>query len=96
MYGPRACYDDLSVLGKHCVNFARHHRFDNYCDHLTWPRAQISGWRVVSDCINILNGEDIVLLSDGSASRTCYNADAVHGYVLVLLSGLPGDLIILV
>lgn len=95
--GPRACYDESKRFGETlCVNFAHQHQipitiarpFNNY-----GPGLKLKDGRVVSDfASNILNGEDIVLLSDGSASRTfCYIADAVHGYLLVLLCGSPGE-----
>ena len=39
-----------------------------------------------------LAGRDLVLLSDGSPTRTfCYVADAVTGYYLALLRGRPGE-----
>ena len=39
-----------------------------------------------------LAGRDMVLLSDGSPTRTfCYVADAVAGYYLALLRGRPGE-----
>jgi hypothetical protein len=41
---------------------------------------------------DVLAGRDIVLLSDGSATRTfCYVADAVDGYYRILLTGRPGE-----
>jgi nucleoside-diphosphate-sugar epimerase len=40
----------------------------------------------------VLNGRDIVMLSDGSPMRTfCYVADAVVGYYKVLVNGRPGE-----
>jgi nucleoside-diphosphate-sugar epimerase len=41
---------------------------------------------------DVLAGRDIVLLSDGSPSRTfCYVADAVIGYLKVLVRGRNGE-----
>jgi len=41
---------------------------------------------------NILNGQDIIMLSDGLAKRTyCYTADAVSGYFKVLVKGRDGE-----
>jgi len=41
---------------------------------------------------DVLAGRDIVLLSDGSATRTfCYAADAVVGYYKVLVKGRAGE-----
>ena len=81
--GPRACYDESKRYGETlCVNFARQHGlpikvarpFNNY-----GPGLKITDGRVIPDFArNILEGNDIVMLSDGSAKRTfCYVADAV-------------------
>lgn len=95
--GPRACYDESKRYGETlCVNFARQHAlpvkvarpFNNY-----GPGLKITDGRVIPDFArNILDGKDIVMLSDGSAKRTfCYVADAVAGYYKVLVKGRPGE-----
>ena len=95
--GPRACYDDSKRYGETlCVNFARQHNlpikvarpFNNY-----GPGLKITDGRVIPDFArNILDGQDIVMLSDGSARRTyCYVADAVLGYYKVLVKGRAGE-----
>jgi nucleoside-diphosphate-sugar epimerase len=95
--GPRACYDESKRFGETlCVNFAGQHGvpvkvarpFNNY-----GPGLKISDGRVIPDFArDILNGRDIVMLSDGSAKRTfCYVADAVLGYYKVLVKGRPGE-----
>jgi UDP-glucuronate decarboxylase len=95
--GPRACYDESKRLGETlCVNFARQYGvrvamarpFNNY-----GPGLSITDRRVLPDLArNVLSDEDLVLLSDGRATRTfCYVADAVVGYVKVLVSGRPGE-----
>ncbi|MEJ1964020.1 MAG: NAD-dependent epimerase/dehydratase family protein [Gammaproteobacteria bacterium] len=41
---------------------------------------------------NILSGQDIVMLSDGSPKRTfCYATDAIVGYYKVLVRGGAGE-----
>jgi nucleoside-diphosphate-sugar epimerase len=41
---------------------------------------------------NVLAGEDIVMLSDGSPTRTfCYATDAITGYYKVLVRGHDGE-----
>ena len=41
---------------------------------------------------SILNGEDIVMLSDGTTKRPfCYIADAVAAFLILLLKGEPGE-----
>jgi nucleoside-diphosphate-sugar epimerase len=95
--GPRACYDEAKRYGETlCVNFARQHGlpvkvarpFNNY-----GPGLKITDGRVLSDFArDVLAGRDIVMLSDGSATRTfCYVADAVAGYFKVLVRGRPGE-----
>jgi nucleoside-diphosphate-sugar epimerase len=95
--GPRACYDESKRFGETlCVNFTQQHGlpikvarpFNNY-----GPGLKITDGRVIPDFArNILKGEDIVMLSDGSAKRTfCYVADAVLGYYKVLVKGRPGE-----
>jgi UDP-glucuronate decarboxylase len=95
--GPRACYDESKRYGEAlCVNFARQYGvpvamarpFNNY-----GPGLKITDRRVIPDLArDVLEGRDVVLLSDGSATRTfCYVADAVVGYYKVLVKGRPGE-----
>lgn len=95
--GPRACYDEAKRFGETlCVNFARHYGlpitiarpFNNY-----GPGLKITDRRVLPDFArDIFAGRDIVLLSDGSPTRTfCYVADAVVGYYKILVRGRPGE-----
>lgn len=95
--GPRACYDEAKRYGETlCVNFFRQHGipvkcarpFNNY-----GPGLKITDGRVLPDfCRNVLNGEDIVMLSDGKAKRTfCYDADSIMGYYRVLVNGHGGE-----
>jgi UDP-glucuronate decarboxylase len=95
--GPRACYDESKRYGETlCVNFARQYGlpikvarpFNNY-----GPGLKITDGRVIADFArNVLGGEDIVMLSDGSARRTfCYVADAVTGYYKILVKGRSGE-----
>jgi nucleoside-diphosphate-sugar epimerase len=95
--GPRACYDESKRYGETlCVNFARQHDlpvkiarpFNNY-----GPGLKISDRRVIPDFTrDVLAGKDIVMLSDGSPTRTfCYAADAIVGYYKILVKGKPGE-----
>jgi UDP-glucuronate decarboxylase len=95
--GPRACYDEAKRYGETLVvNFAQQHGlsvrtarpFNNY-----GPGLKITDRRALPDFArNVLNGEDIVLLSDGAPTRTfCYVADAVAGYYKVMLRGRNGE-----
>ena len=95
--GPRACYDESKRYGETlCVNFAQQHGlpvriarpFNNY-----GPGLKITDKRVLPDFVrNVLDGNDIVMLSDGSPTRTfCYVADAVIGYFKILIRGRNGE-----
>jgi nucleoside-diphosphate-sugar epimerase len=95
--GPRACYDESKRYGETlCVNFARQfglpitvaRPFNNY-----GPGLKLSDRRVIPDFVsNLIAGKDLVLLSDGSPSRTfCYVADAIIGYYKILIRGQAGE-----
>ncbi len=95
--GARACYDESKRYGETlCVNFAEQYKvpvkiarpFNNY-----GPGLKITDKRVLPDFArNVLNGENIVMFSDGSPTRTfCYIADAIVGYYKILTHGEPGE-----
>jgi len=95
--GPRACYDESKRYGETlCVNFAKQYDlpvmiarpFNNY-----GPGLKITDRRVLPDFVrDVLAGRDIVLLSDGSPTRTfCYVADAIIGYYKILVNGRSGE-----
>lgn len=95
--GPRACYDESKRYGETlCVNFALQYDlpiktarpFNNY-----GPGLKITDRRVLPDFArDVLNGCDIVMLSDGSPTRTfCYVADAIVGYYKILMKGHAGE-----
>ena len=89
--GPRACYDESKRFGETmCGVFAREfgfqvsvaRPFNNY-----GPGMRLNDQRVPADFAKaVLAGRDIEILSDGSPTRTfCYVADALVGYLKVLL-----------
>jgi dTDP-glucose 4,6-dehydratase/UDP-glucuronate decarboxylase len=95
--GPRACYDESKRYGETlCVNFARVHGlpvrvarpFNNY-----GPGLKITDRRVIADFArDVLSDRDITVLSSGAPTRTfCYVADAVVGYLKVLVRGRDGE-----
>ena len=95
--GPRACYDESKRYGETlCVNFAQVHDvpvriarpFNNY-----GPGLKITDGRALPDfASNVFADQDIVLYSDGAPTRTfCYVADAVVGYLKILLRGRNGE-----
>ena len=95
--GPRACYDESKRYGETlCVNFAQQFNlpvamarpFNNF-----GPGLKLTDRRVIPDFArDLFAGRDLVLLSDGSPTRTfCYVADAVVGYYRILVRGRPGE-----
>ena len=95
--GPRSCYDESKRYGETlCVNFWQAHEvpvkivrpFNNY-----GPGLKISDRRVIPDFFrDVLADRNIVLLSDGRATRTfCYVSDAISGYLRALLSEYNGE-----
>lgn len=95
--GPRSCYDESKRYGETlCANFWQVHHvpvkivrpFNNY-----GPGLKISDRRVLPDFFrDVLAGRNLVLLSDGRATRTfCYISDAINGYLRALLSGHQGE-----
>ena len=95
--GPRACYDESKRFGETlCVNFARQfglpittaRPFNNF-----GPGLKITDRRVIPDFArDLIAGKDLVLLSDGSPTRTfCYVADAIVGYFKILVCGRSAE-----
>lgn len=91
--GPRACYDESKRFGETmCMLFAQQfgmpigvvRPFNNY-----GPGMKINDKRVPADFAkNIVENKDITILSNGSPSRTfCYIADAIAGYLKIMLHG---------
>jgi UDP-glucuronate decarboxylase len=91
--GPRACYDESKRFGETlCMLFAQQYAmpigvarpFNNY-----GPGMKLHDKRVPADfALAVYEGRDIEILSDGAPTRTfCYIADAVTGYLKILLHG---------
>ncbi|POO93270.1 epimerase [Clostridium sp. 2-1] len=91
--GPRSCYDESKRFGETmCMLFAQKYNmpigvarpFNNY-----GPGMKINDKRVPADFAkNIIDGNDIIILSNGSPTRTfCYIADSIAGYFKVMLHG---------
>lgn len=91
--GPRACYDEAKRFGETmCMLFAQRYGlpvcvvrpFNNY-----GPGMRLDDKRVPADfAADVLAGRDLVILSNGSPTRTfCYIADAAAGYLKALLYG---------
>jgi UDP-glucuronate decarboxylase len=92
-HGPRACYDESKRFGETlCWVYAKQfgmpitvaRPFNNY-----GPGMRIGDKRLPADFAKcVLENKDIVILSDGTPTRTfCYVSDAIAGYFLCLLHG---------
>jgi UDP-glucuronate decarboxylase len=91
--GPRACYDEAKRFGETmCMLYAQKYNmpigvarpFNNY-----GPGMKITDERVPADFAKaVYKNEDITILSSGAPTRTfCYIADAITGYLKILLHG---------
>ncbi|MEG0778885.1 MAG: NAD-dependent epimerase/dehydratase family protein, partial [Oscillospiraceae bacterium] len=91
--GPRSCYDESKRFGETmCMLFSQKYDmpigvarpFNNY-----GPGMKINDKRVPADFASaILRNQDIEILSSGAPTRTfCYIADAIAGYLKILLYG---------
>lgn len=91
----RNCYAESKRAGENaCVCYNYQYKVPTKIVrifHTFGPKVNLNDGRVFSDfCKNIVNGENIVLKSDGSAKRSfLYAADAVIAYFKVLLDGEP-------
>ncbi len=88
--GPRACYDEAKRFGETvCYVFAKTRKlpvrvvrpFNNF-----GPGMRLNDGRVPADFARaVTGGQDIVMYSDGTPTRTfCYVADAIVGYLKAL------------
>ena len=91
--GPRACYDESKRFGETlCYNYYHQYHmpitvvrpFNSY-----GPGLRTNDKRVVADfAMNICNGEDLVIYSNGKATRTfCYSTDSITAIIKCALFG---------
>lgn len=91
----RACYAESKRLGETlCVAWHQQHGLPTFIVrpfHTYGPGLLADDGRVFADfAYNVVRGENIVMMSDGSARRAfCYASDAVAGFFTVLLKGQP-------
>lgn len=94
--GPRACYDESKRLGETlCVIY--HDKYDVPVKmirpfNVYGPGQRLDDGRLLPDMISAaLEGRDLVLYSDGRATRSfCYFRDEIRGMLRVMLSGENG------
>lgn len=95
--GPRACYGESKRLAEtlcraYFTQFGVDARIARI-SHCYGPGMQLDDGRAITDLLaNVLADADILLDSDGSASRPfCYVSDTVSGLFHILLKGTPGE-----
>ncbi|MBN2108342.1 MAG: NAD-dependent epimerase/dehydratase family protein [Deltaproteobacteria bacterium] len=93
----RSCYGESKRIGETmCVSWA--HQYGVYTSvvrpfHTYGPGVALDDGRVFADFVaDVVAGRDIVMKSDGGASRAfCYISDATIAFLTVLLTGGKGE-----
>ena len=95
--GPRACYDESKRLGE-TLCYVYHERFGTSTGQLRpfnvyGPGMQQADYRVLPNFAGqIKAGKPLKVYGDGSQTRTfCYVTDALVGFLLALVRGVPGE-----
>lgn len=95
--GPRACYDESKRLGE-TISVCFHSQYNLPIKivrpfNVFGPYLNINDRRVIPDLFqSAVKFGKITLLSDGSPTRSfCYSADAINGFLRVLLLGKSGE-----
>lgn len=93
----RSCYGESKRMGENiCVSYFHQYGVPVKMVrpfHTYGPGVDLNDGRVFADFISdILHSRDIVLTSNGSATRAfCYLSDATLGFFYVLLAGMNGE-----
>ena len=94
--GPRACYDESKRIGETLATIY-HRRYGTRVTSIRpfnvfGPGQRLDDGRVVPDLLSAaLDGRPLVLLSDGSPTRSfCYARDAAAGILCALVAGERG------
>lgn len=93
----RACYGESKRMGENiCVSYLAQYGVKVKMirpSHTYGPGMALDDGRVFADFVsNVVNRQNIVLKSDGSAIRPfCYLADATLAYLTVLIDGIDGQ-----
>ncbi|MDB9389594.1 NAD-dependent epimerase/dehydratase family protein [Microcystis aeruginosa] len=93
----RSCYAESKRMGENmCVSWFHQYNIPTKIVrpfHTYGPGLSLDDGRVYADFVaDIVNNRDIIMKSDGSARRAfCYLADAVQGFLTILLKGENGQ-----
>ena len=95
--GPRACYDESKRLGE-TLCYIFHNQFGVSTNvirpfNIYGPGMQEEDYRVLPNFASKIKlKEPLLVYSSGNQTRTfCYISDAMTGFFLVLLKGVPGE-----
>ncbi|MBI4184337.1 MAG: NAD-dependent epimerase/dehydratase family protein [Proteobacteria bacterium] len=95
--GPRACYDESKRLGETLCHIY-HERYGIHTNtirpfNIFGPGMQEADYRVLPNFASrIKAGQPLKVYGTGNQTRTyCYITDAMVGFLLVLLRGVPGE-----
>jgi UDP-glucuronate decarboxylase len=95
--GPRACYDESKRLGETlCYIYHELHGIATNTVrpfNIFGPGMQEADYRVLPNFASrIKGGQPLQIYGTGNQTRTfCYITDAIVGFLLVLLKGVPGE-----
>jgi UDP-glucuronate decarboxylase len=95
--GPRACYDEAKRVGETlCAIFHQTHGVATKAVrpfNVYGPGMTRTDYRVVPNfAARIADGQPVMVYSDGRQTRTfCYVTDAIVGFLLTLIEGVPGE-----
>ena len=95
--GPRACYDESKRLGE-TLCYVYHERFGTSTNQIRpfniyGPGMQQADYRVLPNFAGqIKASKPLKVYGDGRQTRTfCYVTDAIVGFLLAILRGVPGE-----
>jgi UDP-glucuronate decarboxylase len=95
--GPRACYDESKRLGE-TLCYIYHERFGTSTNQIRpfnvyGPGMQQTDYRVLPNFAGqIKAGRALNVYGSGAQTRTfCYVTDAITGFLLTMLRGVPGE-----
>ena len=95
--GPRACYDESKRLGE-TLCYVYHNMYGTSTNtirpfNVFGPGMQESDYRALPNFASkIKAGKPLSIYSSGNQTRTfCYITDAITGFILVMLKGVPGE-----
>ncbi|MGE5505867.1 MAG: NAD-dependent epimerase/dehydratase family protein [Actinomycetota bacterium] len=95
--GPRACYDESKRVGETLCHIF-HEKFGTHTNtirpfNVYGPGMQETDYRVLPNFANRLKaGMPLNVYGSGNQTRTfCYITDAMIGFLLVVLKGVPGE-----